>query len=118
MALNRLFLLQEVLDRWMESGRATIDGDLLTLTPSGYQLMVKTAFYFEREVATGEDPLELIGRVQDSEQLERLGGEHISGSVLIGGNAYDVVEGLVCDPVVDPVASAPEGRARSPERRA
>jgi hypothetical protein len=102
----------------MESGRATVDGDLLTLTPSGYQLMVKTAFYFEREVATGEDPLELIGRVQDAEQLERLGGEHISGSVLIGGNAYDVVEGLVCDPVIDPTAAPTRGHPPAPERRA
>lgn len=99
MAQNRLFLLHEVLDRWMESGRATMEGEVLTLTPSGHRLRVQSGYYFEREVATGEDPLELLGRVQDATQLERLGGEYASGSVLIGSNAYDVVEGLLCDPI-------------------
>lgn len=83
----------------MESGRATIEGDLLTLTPSGHRLRLRTGVLFVQEVASGNDGYELVGKVKDLEQLAELGGEQVAESVLVGNLAYDVREGLVGDPI-------------------
>lgn len=99
---NRLFLSQERLDLWIESERADFEGDVLILMPSGYRLQMKPGVYVGEE-ATGEaDANDLVGKAKDMEQLAALGAEHVHGSVVLGDNAYNVVDGFVCRPLFEP----------------
>ncbi len=95
MRLNRLFLTQEVLSRWLDDGRAVLEDEMLILEPSGHRLRLLTAYRFDQEVASGQDLLELVGTVKDASQLDQLEGEYQAGAVVIGDAAYSVTEGFL-----------------------
>lgn len=99
MAQNRVFLPQEALDGWLAEDRATIEGDFMTLKPDGERFRLRTALRFMSDLAGGGDAHKLVGKVKDVEQLLALGGEHMRDSVVLGDDAYQVVEGFVCEPV-------------------
>jgi hypothetical protein len=98
-AANRVFLPQDALDRWLTEGRVEVEGDTMTLRPEGQQFRLKTAVRIMSEVAGGGDSHSLVGKVKDLEQLVAIGGEHCSDSVILGDNAYQVVEGFVGEPI-------------------
>jgi hypothetical protein len=113
MAACRLFLSQEALERWIGEGRAKIDGEELTDTTTGQKFRLITGVRFLAEL-TGSDAAQLVGKVKDVEQLEALHAEHMRDSVILGDNAYNVVEGFVGTPVVvEAAAPAPKPRARA-----
>lgn len=93
MPLARVFVPQEALEGWLSAGRVNMVGE--TLFVEGQAFALEGALHFTSEVAGGPDEHELVGRVKTMEQLARLGGEHISASVVLGDNAYEVVEGFV-----------------------
>lgn len=99
MPANRVFLPQDALDRWLSEGRVEVDGETMTLKPEGQQFRLKTAVRFMSEVAGGGDVKSLVGKVKDLEQLGGLGGEHCADSVILGDDAYQVVEGFVGEPL-------------------
>ena len=101
MAANRVFLPQDALDRWLSEGRVEVEGETMTLRPEGQQFRLKTAVRFMSEVASGGDQQKLVGKVKDLEQLVGIGGEHCADSVILGDNAYQVVEGFVGEPIWD-----------------
>ena len=101
MGVNRVFLPQEALDAWMEKGRIEVEGEEMTLKPDGQRFRLKTALHFMEELAGGGDEEALVGKVKDLEQVVELGGEHAFDSVILGENAYTVVEGFVGEPVFD-----------------
>lgn len=96
---NRVFIPQEALDLWLSEDRVAIDGETLTLRPEGQRFALKTAVRFMAEVAGGGDRKELVGRVKDLDQIAALGGEYVSGSVVLDPDAYEVVEGFVGTPL-------------------
>jgi hypothetical protein len=95
MSVNRVFFPQQALDTWLESGRATLVGDELTIVPEGRRFRLTSAVRFTAEVAEGRDPNDLVGKVKDLEQVAAFQGEHVSESVILGDNAYDVIEGFL-----------------------
>jgi hypothetical protein len=99
MPANRVFLPQDALDRWLSDGRVEVDGETMTLKPEGQQFKLKTAVRFMSEVAGGGDQKGLVGKVKDLEQLTAVGGEHCADSVILGDDAYQVVEGFVGEPL-------------------
>lgn len=101
MGVNRVFLPQETLDAWLSEDRIDVDGDVMTLRPEGQRFRLKTAVRFLEEVAGGGDEPALVGKVKDLDQLGELGGEHCADSVLLGDNAYQVVEGFVGEPMFE-----------------
>lgn len=101
MGKNRVFLPQNALDEWLAGDRGAIEGDTLTLAQDGARFRVQTALRFLTELAGGGDGEKLVGKVKDLGQLRTLGAEHVSDSVILGDNAYQVVEGFVCEPLVD-----------------
>ena len=101
MGVNRVFLPQEMLDGWLSEERVDVDGDVMTLRPEGQKFRLKTALRFLEELAEGGDEAALVGKVKDLEQLAELGGEHCADSVILGDNAYQVVEGFVGEPLFD-----------------
>ncbi len=101
MGLNRVFLPQDALDSWMEKGRIDVEGDEMKLQPGGQRFRLKTALHFVEELAGGGDEAQLVGKVKDLEQVTELGGEHAYDSVILGDNAYTVVEGFVGEPILE-----------------
>lgn len=115
MTTCRLFLSQEALDVWLGEGRAKIDGEELTDTQTGHKFRLITGVRFVSEVTGSPDTAQLVGKVKDAEQLEALKAELMSGSVILGENAYEVQEGFVGTPVI---AAADTGVAKPKPRAA
>lgn len=96
MSRARVFFSQEALEAWMAEGRAHVVGEVLFLEGQPFQL--ESAVRFVSEVAGGGDEQDLVGRVKSLAQLGVLGGEHCAASVVLGDNAYEVVEGFLAEP--------------------
>jgi hypothetical protein len=102
MSLARVFVPQETLESWVAEGRAQLMGETLLLDGVAFQLA--SAVHFVAEVAGGGDGHELVGRVKTLAQVGEIGGEHVPASVVLGDNAYEVVDGFL---------AAPEARDRA-----
>ncbi len=89
----RVFVPQQALETWLSSGRVHMVGE--TLFIEGNPFTLESAVHFLSEVAGGPDEQSLLGRVKTMVELERLGGEYVSASVVLGDNAYEVVEGFL-----------------------
>jgi hypothetical protein len=117
MGVNRVFVSQQTLDRWLSEGHIEVEGDTMTLQPDGQQFCLKTAVHFVREVEGG-DSHGLLHRVKDLEQLSEMGGEHFSDSVIVGDDAYEVVEGFAGEPIHVPAQSQDNALASGPDLEA
>jgi hypothetical protein len=95
----RLFVPQEVLESWLTNGRAELARDTLLL--DGQRFQVANAVRFLAEVAGGGDGLALAGRVKTQAQLQQLAAEHSGESVIVGDNAYQVLEGYTLAPELE-----------------
>jgi hypothetical protein len=93
MAVARVFVPQEALEAWLSAGRVHMVGENLYV--EGHAFSLESAVRFINEVAGGGDETKLLGRVKTLEQITSLGGEHVSASVVLGDNAYEVIEGFV-----------------------
>src|SRR5688572_8107541 len=98
---NRLFVPQQMLDQWLSEDRVEVQGEVMITKPEGQKLTLATAVLFKSEVTGTEDQHELIGRVKDVEQLAAIGAEHYADSVILGDNAYQVVEGFAGTPIIE-----------------
>jgi hypothetical protein len=109
MGANRAFVAQEALDLWLADGRVSLEGETLRLLPEGIELRLSSAVCFKSEVAGGGDAEALVGKVKTLEDVAALAGEHVTGSVVLGDNAYEVVDGFVAE--LQDVAQAQDARA-------
>jgi len=89
----RVFVPQDAVETWLGEGRASIDRD--SFTYGGVTFEMSSAVRFLREVTGGTDTPRLVGRVKSREQLELLAADHSGDSVVLGENAYEVVEGYL-----------------------
>lgn len=105
MAENRVFLPQEAVDVWLAEERVELEGEVMTMIPEGQRFKLSTALRFMAEVAEESDPNDLVGRIKTLEQVESMEGEYSSGSVIMGDNAYEVIDGFVGEPLRDGEAS-------------
>ena len=101
MGKNRLFVSQARMDEWLSEGRVEVDGEQMTTLPEKRRFQLRTAVLFKQEVAGGGDEQSLVGRVKDVEQITELGGDYSAGSVILGDNAYEVLEGFAGEPLAD-----------------
>lgn len=99
MAENRVFFPQQALDRWLEQGRITLVGDELTIAPGGRRFRLVSALRFMTEVAGADDAHALLGKVKSIEDVLAMSGEHYADSVVLGDNAYSVIEGFLGQPL-------------------
>lgn len=97
--MHRLFVSQETLDRWLGDDRAEVDGEQLTLKEEGVRYRLVSAVHFLKEVADGGDGARLVGKVKSMDGVTALGGEYCQGSVILGDDAYEVIEGFLAEPV-------------------
>ena len=97
MGKNRVFFPQQALDSWLEQGRIMLVDDEMTLKPDGQRYRLTSAIRVMAEVAEGTDPHGLVGKVKTIEQIAELGGDHQADSLVLGDNAYQVIEGFLGD---------------------
>jgi hypothetical protein len=105
MGVNRVFFPQQALDHWLEQGRISLVGDELAITPEGRRFRLTTAVRFMAEVAGTEDAHGLVGKVKSLEHVLAMSGEHYADSVILGDNAYQVIEGFLGEPLRAPPGS-------------
>ena len=115
---NRVFFPQTSLDEWIGENRADIKGEELTLKSEGRRYRIIEAVRVVREVTGSDDPHELLGRVKTRAFLTELGAELLESSMIMGDNAYDVVQGFVGAPIgtfAEWQKATPGAKARSDE---
>ena len=81
--------------------RIEVDGEEMITRPEGQRFRLSTAVLFKTEVTGEPDAHDLLGKVKDVEQLAEMGAEHYADSVIMGDNAYEVVEGFAGLPMPD-----------------
>lgn len=70
----------------------------MTLTELGRAFTMTPAVCFVS--TTGQDdPHDLVGRVKSKPQLEEMGAEQLSNSVIYADTAYDVIDGFIGEPL-------------------
>jgi hypothetical protein len=113
---NRIFFPQEALDAWMTAGTTDLRGTELTVVAEGRRYRIAEAVRVLREVSGTPDANELVGRVKSKPYLIELGAEVLEGSMILGDNAYDVVQGWTGTPIGtfdEHVASPARAKARA-----
>jgi hypothetical protein len=96
---NRVFFPQEALDAWMTAGTIDLKGTELTIVAEARRYRLAEAVRILREVSGTPDANELVGRVKSKPYLVELGAEVLEGSMILGDNAYDVVQGWTGIPI-------------------
>ena len=115
---NRVFFPQTSLDEWLGENRADIKGEELTLKSEGRRYRIIEAVRVMSEVTGADDPHELLGRVKTRAFLTELGAELLESSMILGDNAYDVVQGFIGAPIgtfADYLKSTPGVKASTDE---
>jgi len=98
LAMARLFMSQEQMDRWASEGKVKLEDDIMHLPALNRSFRLQPAVLFDKLVG-GEDQEGLIGRVKTLDQLGGMGGEHYGNSVILGDVGYECVEGFIGLPV-------------------
>jgi len=96
--MSRLFISVERLDNWTTEGRASLEGDRMTLTELNRSFAMKPAVHFVRS-AGSDDPHDLVGRVKSKDVLDAMGADCFEKSVIYKDTAYDVIEGFIGEPL-------------------
>jgi hypothetical protein len=113
---NRVFFPQEALDAWLVDGTVDLKGSELSIVSEARRYKLADAIRVVSEVTGSPDANELVGRVKSRPFLLELGAEILEGSMIIGDNAYDVVQGWTGTPVGsfdEHVASPERAKARA-----
>jgi hypothetical protein len=97
--MSRLFISVERLDSWTVEGRASLEGDRMTLTELGRSFAMKPAVHFIRTVGQDDDPNDLLGRVKSKAALDEMGADQFESSVIYKDTAYDVIDGFIGEPI-------------------
>ncbi len=100
----KLFLPEKTLEEWTISEKADIKDGRLVVTETQENYPVEPAVRFT-SLVTGDDGKKLLKKVKTSRQLGELGAEHMSDSVILGDDAYDVIPGYLTE-VPSPAAPA------------
>lgn len=97
--MSRLFISIDRLEAWSAEGRASLDGDKMTLTELKRSFLMKPAVHFIKATGQDHDPHDLIGRVKSKLALEEMGAEQFASSVIFNDTAYEIVDGFIGEPL-------------------
>lgn len=97
--LSRIFISQDTLGRWLSEGKASVDGEIMTWVAIRQRFVLQPAVHFVSEVSGTPDVPELVGKVKGMDDIRDMQGEHYADSVVLGENAYQVVEGFTGLPI-------------------
>lgn len=92
----RLFVPQAVLDEWSVGEHILLDGEVLSLSPSGWRYRLRPAIHVQKCVS-GQDHRGVVGKVWLEEKLREGGAELYQGSIIWGDDAYEGVAGFLAE---------------------
>jgi hypothetical protein len=106
---DRLFVSQSQLEAWMDDGTVTFVDDILTLTADNAAFRVEPAVQV-KDLLDGDDSAGLLGATLTIKELVEKGAEHFQGSIILGDDAYECLEGYLGNPEGEakPVEAAPQ----------
>lgn len=113
-AVPILFMSQTQLEEWALSEKADLREGHLVVPGASQPFVVVNAVHFAK-VVTGTDDQKLLNKVKTEAELQKLGGEQMSDSVILGETAYEVVTGYLLE---TGEAGEPAAAARSPGGKA
>jgi hypothetical protein len=90
----KLFLSQQMLEDWAATDKADVHDNGLLLAGQPVRYPVVPAVHVT-QLVSGPDELKLLRKVKTDAQLQAIGAERLSDSVVAGDTAYDVVSGYV-----------------------
>src|SRR5687767_741256 len=96
--MNRVFFPQLLLDQWGVEGKIDLTGTELIILAEGRRYKIEECVRVVAEVTGASDPHSFVGRVKPKAQLDEMGAEVLEGSMILGDNAYDVVQGWAGTP--------------------
>lgn len=99
--MPRLYVSQSLVDAWVASGSARLQGDLLHVAGDGgsWTFFLNPAVVFERIDGHDADPYGLVGAVKSTQELAQMGAEHYDVSVVLTEHAYTVRPGFLAVPI-------------------
>jgi hypothetical protein len=103
---TKIFFPQASVDQWGIEGIVELTPSELVMVAEGRRFSIAEAVRVLVEVTGSPDPHGIVGKVRTRASLEALGAEIFEGSMVLGDNAYDVVEGWMGSLV--PGARVPE----------
>ena len=103
----KLFLPQATLEEWAADARADLNDGKLFVEPDQITCLVAPAVHFSKLVS-GTDARKLVATVKTPEQLEQMGAEQMLDSVILGDDAYEVVQGYLAELPWPPVNNEKE----------
>lgn len=112
---NRVFFPQSAFDQWLVDGSVDLAGNELTILAEQRKYRIAEAVRVLREVTGQVDANDIIGKVKSKVFFDELGAELLEGSMIIGDNAYDVIQGWLgapTSPFEQHAASEDRKRAR------
>jgi hypothetical protein len=92
----KLFLSQQMLEEWAASDKADVHDHALLLAGQPVRYPVVAAVHVT-QLVSGPDDMKLMKKVKTDAQLQSIGAERLSDSVLAGETAYEVVSGYVVE---------------------
>jgi len=95
---NRVFFPQTAFDQWLVDGSVELSGNELTILAEKRKYRIAEAVRVLREVTGQPDQNDIVGKVKSKIFFEELGAELLEGSMIIGDNAYDVIQGWLGAP--------------------
>jgi hypothetical protein len=90
---TKIFFPQASVDQWAIEGTLELTPTELVMVAEGRRFSIAEAVRVLVEVTGTPDPHGIVGKVKTRASLEALGAEIFEGSMVLGENAYDVVEG-------------------------
>jgi hypothetical protein len=112
---NRVFFPQSAVDQWGIDGKIDLVAGELILLADGRRYKVEEAIRVVTEVTGANDDRKIIGKVKPKRALDEIGAELLENSMILGDNAYDVVQGwmgVATTPLASHLLSAERMAAR------
>ena len=95
---NRIFFPLDSVEEWANEGKVEVKGSELVVIADMRRYRLEDAAHVLREVTGSECPRGLPGKVKSKTVLEEWGAELYDTSMVLGDNAYDVVQGWMGTP--------------------
>jgi hypothetical protein len=95
---NRIFFPLDSVEEWANEGKVEVKGNDLVVVADARRYRLEDAAHIVREVSGSECPRGLPGKVKSKTVLEEWGAELYDTSMVLGDNAYDVIQGWMGTP--------------------
>ncbi len=95
---NRIFFPLDSVEEWANEGKVEVSGTELVVVADARRYRLEDAAHVLREVSGTDCPRGLPGKVKSKAVLEEWGAELYDTSMVLGDNAYDVVQGWMGTP--------------------